>query len=143
MNTYAIPALRDKRARIAGEIEALQKQILRLVEDLNSLDQTIAMFDPAYRVGSIRPVRPNRRVHLFKMGQLGRIILSAMRTAKAPMRTAEIVTAVCLSMGENKSNAHLLHATVRSNLNYLARRGRIVKIGDRGAARWELVREMV
>ena len=143
MNTYAIPALREKRGRIAGEIDSLQKRILRLVEDLNSLDQTIAMFDPAYKVGSIRPIRPQRRVHLFKLGQLGRIILSAMRTAKAPMRTGEVITAVCLAVGEDKSNAHLLHNTIRSNLNYLARRGKIVKIGERGASRWGLVREMV
>lgn len=143
MNTYAIPALRDKRARIAGQIDSLQKQILRLVEDLNSLDQTIAMFDPSYKVGSIRPVRPNRRVHLFKMGQLGRIILSAMRTAKAPMRTAEVITAVCVAMGENNANAHLIANTVSSNLNYLARRGKIEKIGERGMARWRLFKEMV
>lgn len=139
MNTYAIPALRDKRARIAGEIDSLQKRILRLIEDLNSLDQTIAMFDPSYTVGSIRPVRPNRRAHLFKMGQLGRIILSAMRTAKAPMRTAEVITAVCVATGEGKTNAHLLKATISANLNYLARRGRIVKLGTRGATRWGLV----
>ncbi len=142
MNTYAIPALRDKRARVAGEIDSLQKRILRLVEDLNSLDQTIAMFDPSYKVGSIRPKRPQRRAHLFKMGQLGRIILSAMRTAKHPLRTAEVITAVCLAVGEDKSSA-LLHNTIRANLNYLSRRGRIVKIGDRGAAQWGLVREMV
>jgi len=123
MNTYAIPALREKRARIAGEIDALQKQILRLVEDLNSLDQTIAMFDPSYKVGSIRSIEPQRRVHLFKMGQLGRIILSALRTAKDPMRTAKLVTGVRLAVGEDWANAHLIHATVRANLNYLWRRG--------------------
>jgi hypothetical protein len=143
MNTYAIPALKEKRARISGEIDSLQKRILRLVEDLNSLDQTIAMFDPDYRVGSIRPIRPNRRAHLFKMGQLGRIILSAMRTAKAPMYTAEVITAVCLAMGEDKANEHLIHNTVRGNLNYLARRGRIAKTGERSASRWGLIREMI
>ena len=77
------------------------------------------------------------------MGQLGRIILSTMRTAKAPMRTAEVITAVCVATGEGKDNAHLLRGTISSNLNYLARRGKIVKIGDRGAARWGLLKEMV
>ena len=138
MNTYAIPALRDKRARIAGEIDSLQKRILRLVEDLNSLDQTIAMFDPSYKVGSIRPVRPQRRAHLFKLGQLGRIILSAMRTAKAPMRTAEVITAVCVATGEGKANAKLLSGTISANLNYLARRGKVLKLGDRAGKMWGL-----
>ncbi len=143
MNTFAIPAMRDKRARIAGEIDSLQSRILRLVEDLNSLDQTIAMFDPSYKVGSIRPIRPNRRVHLFRMGQLGRIILSAMRTAKGPMLTAEVITAVCLATGEGQDNAHLLRGSISANLNYLARRGKIVKLGQRGTVRWGLVREIV
>jgi hypothetical protein len=143
MNHYTVPALRDKRARIAGEIEALQKQVLRLIEDLNSLDQTIALFDPDYKVGSIRPIKPLRRIHLFRTGQLGRIILSALRTAKHPMRTAEFITIVALAIGQDKSANNVIRGTVSANLNYLARRGKIVKIGERGAARWELVKEMV
>ncbi len=59
------------------------------------------------------------------------------------MRTAEVITAVCLATGEGQENAHLLRGSISLNLNYLARRGKIVKIGERGAARWGLVKEMV
>ena len=141
MNTYALPALREKRARIAGQIDALQRQIVRHVEELVSLDQTIALFDPAYRVGSIRPINSRKRANLFKMGQLGRIILSALRQAGRPLRTAEIITAVAVSIGQDKSANRLLRGTVSANLNYLARRGRIVKSGGRRSARWELPKE--
>lgn len=143
MNTYALPALREKRARIAGEIDSLQKQIARHVEELNSLDQTIALFDPGYQIGSIRSIATRRRSKLFKMGELGRIILSALRTAKRPMQTPELITAVSLAVGLDKSANNRFRGTVWSNLNYLARRGRIVKIGSGQKARWEIVRELL
>jgi hypothetical protein len=143
MNTYALPALREKRARIAGEIDSLQRQIARHVEELVSLDQTIVLFDPSYRVGSIRPITTRTRAKLFKMGELGRIILSALRKAKRPMRTPALITAVSLAVGLDKSANNKFRGTVASSLNYLARRGRIVKVGGGQAARWELAKELV
>ena len=37
------------------------------------------LFDPAYRVGSIKPRNARKRSKLFKMGEQGRLILDALR----------------------------------------------------------------
>ena len=55
MYTYAIPALKEKRAQIDGRIISLKKLIGRHQKELASLDATISLFDPAYRTGSIKP----------------------------------------------------------------------------------------
>lgn len=140
MNTYAIPALKEKRAQIAGRVISLKKQIARHGKELASLDATIALFDPAYRVGSIKPKCTHRRSKLFKMGELGRLIMDALRRAEGkPLATKEIVAAVTTTIGETKAARPVMAHSVRSNLAYLARRKAVEKIGDRMATQWRLV----
>ena len=95
MNTYAIPALKEKRAAIAGRIISLKKQIAKHHKELASLDATITLFEPSYKIGSIKRIRKQRRSKLFKLGELGRLIKDALRRANGgPLSTAEIVAAV-------------------------------------------------
>ncbi len=139
MNTYAIPALRDKRARIAGRVILLKKQIIKHKHELASLDATITLFDPSYKVGSIKAIKPNRRSKLFKMGALGRLIVDALRRAEGtPLETTQVVEAVTSAIGQGKASDAVLRATVRSNLAYLVRRGSVVKIGKSIGTKWRL-----
>lgn len=139
MNTFAIPALKEKRAQIAGRVISLKKQIARHNKELASLDATIALFDPSYRVGSIKPRNARKRSKLFKLGELGRLIMDALRRAEGtPLATKEIVAAVTAAIGEGKATAPVLAHSVRSNLAYLARRGSVVKVGERAGMRWKL-----
>lgn len=95
MNTFAIPALKEKRAQIAGRVISLKKQIARHNKELASLDATIALFDPSCRVGSIKPRNARKRSKLFKLGELGRLIMDALRRAEGrPLATKELVAAV-------------------------------------------------
>src|SRR5882672_4595063 len=121
MNTFAIPALKEKRAHIAGRVISLKKQIARHSKELANLDATIALFDPTYRVGSIKPRNARKRSKLFKQGELGRLILDALRRAGGPLATAEVVEAVTAAIGENKAKGPLIAHSVRSNLLYLSR----------------------
>lgn len=139
MNTFALPALKEKRAQIAGRVISLKKQIARHHKELASLDATITLFDPTYRVGSIRPKRTHRRAKLFKMGELGRLCIDALRRAETPLDTGQVVAAVTVSSGQLQANEKLMMATVRSNLAYLARRGKVVQIGKGIGSKWRLV----
>jgi hypothetical protein len=94
MNTYALPALKEKRAMIAGRVISLKKQISKHMKELASLDATISLFDPTYRVGSIRPKRTHKRANLFKLGELGRLCIDALRRAEGPQDTGQVVAAV-------------------------------------------------
>ena len=139
MNTFAIPALKEKRAHIAGRVISLKKQIIKHKHELASLDATITLFEPTYKVGSIKAIKPNRRSKLFKMGVLGRLIIDALRRAEGTLLdTGQVVAAVTVAIGQGKVSETVLRPTVRSNLAYLARRGSVVKSGDRAALKWGL-----
>ena len=139
MNTFAIPALKEKRASIAGRVISLKKQIARHHKELANLDATIALFEPSYKIGSIKPKRLHKRSKLFKLGELGRLCIDALRRAEGePMATRDIVAAVSLAIGQGKASEAVLAATVRSNLAYLARRGKVVQIGKGVGCKWGL-----
>ena len=139
MNTFAIPALKEKRASIAGRVISLKKQIARHHKELANLDATIALFEPSYKIGSIKPKRLHKRSKLFKMGELGRLCIDALRRANGvPQSTREIVAAVSASIGQGKASEALLQASVRSNLDYLARRGKVTKLGKGAGCKWGL-----
>lgn len=139
MNTYAIPALKEKRAHIAGRVITLKKQINKHQKELASIDATILLFDPSYKVGSIKPVRPNRRSKLFKLGELGRLCIDALRRADGlPITSSQVVVAVTAAIGQEKASETVLAASVRSNLSYLARCGKVAKIGQGGDCKWRL-----
>ncbi len=126
-NRYALAALRDKRATLAGEIAQLDKQAKWKREQLGHVDATLAIFDPNYREGSIPAKKPYRHIKLFKQGELGRLILDSLRRAGRPLPTAEVVTAVMAAGRQSESARPALSGRVRGNLAYLERRG---KIGD-------------
>ena len=138
MNTFAIPALKEKRAQIAGRVISLKKQIARHQKELANLDATIALFDPTYRIGSIKPKRTHRRAKLFTHGALGRLCIDALRRAETPLNTSQVVAAVTVAIGQTKANEAVLAASVRSNLAYLTRRGKVVQIGKGIGTVWRL-----
>ena len=139
MNTFAIPALKEKRATIAGRIISLKKQIARHQKELVSLDATITLFDPSYRVGSIKPKNARKRSKLFKQGELGRHIIDALRRAEGrPLATAEVVAAVSEAIGQ-KGSGKMLAASLWANLGYLVRSGKVKKVGERAETKWRLI----
>jgi hypothetical protein len=140
MNTYAIPALKEKRAAIARWIISLKKQIAKHHKELASLDATITLFEPSYRIGRIKPKRKQHSSKLFKHGALGRLCIDALRRADGtPLSTHDVVAAVAVAIGQGKASEGVLRATVRSNLDYMARRGVVVKIGNGLGCKWGLV----
>ncbi|MDP2409724.1 MAG: hypothetical protein Q8M26_05500 [Pseudolabrys sp.] len=140
-NQYAIHALKDRRATMAGEIAAFKEAIRHREEQLTHLDATLRVLDPSYRVDTIPPKRL-RRVKLFGSGELNRLVLDALRRAGGrPMTNVEIADAIITAKGYGHEARHALIRRVRANLSYLLReRNAVVKQGDRLTARWALPR---
>ena len=137
-NKYALAALKDRRASLAGEVAHLKKQLVWREDQLEHLDATIRLFDDSYVRGSIPAKRP-RRVKLFRQGELNRLILTALRRATGPLSTAEIVTSVITALGHGEEARPALKGRVRGNLAYLERdRKSVVKIADGRNAKWAL-----
>src|SRR5947209_8711238 len=136
-NKYALAALKRKRGELMTDIASLHRQIGKLQKQAAKLDAVILLFDPEYKIGSIRPKRA-KRVHLFQEGQLSTLILDALRRAQGqPLSTAEVTDAVVATIGQTETARPVMHARVVACLGQLNRRSRLVeKIGERKTAAW-------
>lgn len=138
-NRYAIHALKDRRATLAGEIQQFKQGIRDREEQLTHLDATLRVLDPSYRADTIAPKRL-RRVKLFGNGELNRLIIDALRRANGkPLSTPAIADAIIAAKGYGKEAKHALIRRARANLSYLLRhRSAVEKTGNRMTARWRL-----
>ena len=138
-NQYALAALRERRAEMAGEITTLERQLRHLRESLVHIDATRRLFNPDADPSTIPAKRPYKRVKLFGQGKLNRIILDALRKGGRPMTTLEVVASIVADLGYGEEAAKGMKNRVRANLLYLAKvRGSVVKEGERAKARWTL-----
>ena len=85
---HVIPALKRKRARIAGELAQSEKRCEAMRLHLVALDHTLRIFDYDGDPADIKPIRPTKWV--FRRGELKRTVLSILRTANGPMTNAEL-----------------------------------------------------
>ncbi len=138
-NRYALSALRNKRAVLAGEIVQLNRQLRSRREALVHVDATLKLLDPSIKIDTIANKRPPKRVKLFRQGELGWHIMDALRpSGPKGLSTAEIATSV-LKAGEHGEEARpSVQPRVRGNRAYLERRGKVAKLGDRKTTRWRL-----
>jgi hypothetical protein len=138
-NQYAIAALKDRRAAMAGEIKSLKDKLAYRQTELAHIDAAIRILDPDFRAETIRPKRP-LRVKLFKHGELGRMILDTLRRASGTaLSNQEIAKAIADREGYGDSARPALALRVRGNLTYQFReRKTVTKTGDRLTARWRL-----
>ena len=130
-NRYALHALRDKRATLAGEIADLKKQLAWRVQQLDHVDACLTIFEPGFD--------PQKRVKLFRQGELGRLIIDALRRAGRPLGTHEVVSALLTEGGYGESARPSLTPRVRGNLQYLWKAGKVTKGGRGTAVVWSLV----
>jgi hypothetical protein len=137
-NRYAEAALKHRRAKIAGEVNSLRKQIREKLKQLETLDATLRILDPDYKEGSIKPKR-YVRPPLFSHGELGRLILDALREANGTPMAAHQIAAVVREKSDMPESARLaITSRVNSGLTYLKQQGRVAKTGHKLAARWTL-----
>lgn len=75
MTSLAIARLRDKRAKLAGEINQLHKRLVQLHADLAHIDGALRVLDPGIELEKIVPRRVEFRPRYFKRGHLTRLRL--------------------------------------------------------------------
>ena len=138
-NKYALHAIRERRAELAGEIAQLESRLRHLRESLVHVDGTLALFDPNADPSKIPAKKPYRRVKLFGAGKLNRLILGVLRKAERPMKTLEVVDALVAELNFGPDAAAGMKGRVRANLLYLAKvRGLVAKDGERATATWTI-----
>lgn len=137
-NRYALAALKEKRATIAGEIELAKRKLAWLQQQLGHVDATLALFDPSLEPSTIPNRRPRTHINLFRQGELSRLVLGALRDAERPLTTAEIVAAILDKQGLGEEAQPVIRRRVTANLAYHKRQGNVVRGGDERKPVWAL-----
>jgi len=125
---YLTKGLLFRRARIAGEIEKLRARLAELELTLDRIDFTVRHFNPDATPEQLKPVRPYRRLKLFRQGQLRTRVLACLREAKQPLNCRAIALEVIRMGGFDGHEAFEIEKRVRSNVWNLLQEGRVVRI---------------
>ena len=92
---HVLSALKDKRARLDGEIKMRRYQIARLEMEMSHVDAVIRMFSPGYDVSAIATKRTIERSAKGTIRGSGtREALGVLRDAQAPLTSREIATQI-------------------------------------------------
>lgn len=141
-DTYAIHAMRRKRAHLAGEIQAAERALERQRKELATLDAVLRMFAPTSNPELIAPIQPRRgRNPFFRRGEQQRLILAALREGGKPMSCRQIADFVFAAKGIGDAPALALREMrerARLALYQLESRGLIRRIVSAPEVWWEL-----
>jgi hypothetical protein len=141
---HVIAALVKKRAELAGEIEATHDRLRQMVRDLEHLDNSLRLFDPAYKVEAIRPKAFRPPKDWSNRGEMTRIILSVLRQAAEPLTTRDIALQLLVERALDKDDQHLLNLmTKRVGVALRGQRDKGVVRSQQGPGQfmlWEIAR---
>jgi hypothetical protein len=136
--THVVSALRKKRAEVAGHVHDLEKKVKTWRARLAHIDETIRIFSPDTDPEAIPAKRTYRRARYFSRGEFARLCLDALRKAKGPLTTTEIVASVIAAKGLSVNLAPTLTEKTLAYLRTKLATGSVVKTGVTQGARWVL-----
>lgn len=137
----AVNALRNLRARIAGEIAMHGREIERLRTELIHLDATLRLFDPETDPNAVPSLHCfPKRTEWFARGEVTRRTYEAIRDEGA-ISPRELAKRAMAEKGISETDKKVRKdiAALFTNVAYnLTQRGKLVKIGRGPDARWKL-----
>lgn len=139
--SHVVSGLVAKRGELAGQAEQHRRELDRLGRELGHLDAAIRLFDPDYRVGSVRAHRPLRRQR-FGQGECQRLVLEVLRDNAGPVSEGALAQTLASRKGLDGRPEMLtaMQKTAQAVLRRLAAKGiaRAVTLAD-GLRAWERV----
>jgi hypothetical protein len=127
--THVISALTAKRAELAGLAAYHRKEMVRISEEVKMLDAAIKLFEPDYRIRSIKPKRYQKKNEFFKNGEARRTILDVLREADSPITTNDIARSVMSSKGISSESEKALQASILATLHKQMKSGLVELTG--------------
>lgn len=144
MTDYMVTGLAKKRAELAGEIERTHERLRSLAADLEHVDATLRIIAPDMVVEAIKPKVFRPPADWSKRGEMTRLVLSILRTARNPMTTREIGERMLVERGFQSTTEALNSMTRRVACALREQRRKGVARSTEGVAGfwqlWELVR---
>jgi hypothetical protein len=106
-NEHTISTLLRKRAELAGKLDHHQAAVRQTMIDLDNVDATIHMFAPEIELDEIKP-KPLPPRHAAYKGEVARIVLGTLRSAKRPCSSQELTMHVMAERGMNTADKRLV-----------------------------------
>ncbi len=132
--THVLSALTNKRAEVSGEIKHYEKLLKKSKLNLQSIDQTIHLFDENYDLRTIKAKRVHRERY-FKTGEAKVLILDMLRTATESLSTNDIAKKIAFNRGfdnEGSFDLNRFQKMVFASLERCENNGLIERIGKDG-----------
>jgi hypothetical protein len=142
-DTHIVSALREKRAKVAGCVARLERQLDQRRADLTHIDGVLRLFEPDRDPQTIKPKRTYaRRTRYFGKGELSRLVLETLRDAHSkPLSTDDITGRVIEAKGFDAAD-NVLRAAIRDQaltaLRAFRKRGAVEQMGLGRGVRWKL-----
>jgi hypothetical protein len=145
-DSHVISALREKRAKVAGCIARLERQLDQHRADLSHIDGVLRLVEPDRDPEAIKPKRTYaRRTRYFARNELSRLILGTLRDADSQrMSTDEITSQALTAKGYDAADAIMRGAVRKQALTILRayrKRGTVEQTGLGRGLRWKLTSE--
>lgn len=137
--THVLSALKEKRARLAGELKAAQLRVIALRVDLGSVDNCLRIFRCEVNPATI-PAKVTFTQSQLPKGAATRTALEILRETGEPMSCPELAACI-LQRFERPLTAKALHQLVATiHGNFSRRPDRIVEF-DRSTypGKWRLI----
>lgn len=137
-NRYALAAMKDQRARLAGEIITLERRLLWAKEQVRHVDAALQLLDPQLLPHLIPAKRPQKRMKLFRQGELSQLVRDALRQAGKPVGTHDVLKSVMDAGGYSVAASPAMAHRVRASLEYLRKCGKVTSTGACKTLLWSL-----
>ena len=105
---HVVTALVAKRAELAGDIELATRKLQRLRASLQSLDETLCLFDPAAVPEAIEPKVWRPKADWARHGEMTRICFDILRRASGPICNRDIALAFMTARGMDTDDPRLV-----------------------------------
>ncbi len=143
MTDYVLQGLTKRRAELAGELEGCHQRVAQLVRDLEHLDATIRLIAPDAEPEAIAP-RFRPPADWSHRGQMSRMVLAILRSAKQPLTSREIASQMVLQRGLALDDKLLRTMTKRVSTALRDRREQGLVRSEQGPglfALWQVMRD--
>ena len=107
--------LQRKRAEVSVEIKETETLLMGLRADLDALDGTLAILDPARAVHRLRK-RPEKARHEAYKGEMQQIVLQALNEAMNPLSTLDVANVVMTERALDRADRALVRSVRRRAL---------------------------
>ena len=130
--SHVVSGLVAKRSELSGIILNHQAVIKQLTADIANIDGAIKLFEPDYDLRTIKAKAPRQANPWFEHGEVGRMVLDALRTMTTPLSTRQIGEAMLAVKGvivETSKERDALLKIVLCAAQSLERKGIVKMVG--------------